>query len=116
MSDPRECDPTGKAPHDPGAKLDYGKIQASLLQDFSLALMEVAKVGTYGAKKYSRGGWQSVEDGINRYSDAAWRHGLAKKHEELDRESGLLHESHEVWNRLASLELKLRQMQETEEW
>ena len=45
---PIEADPTGRNPHEPGAKLDAGKVYASLLADFSLALTEVAKVATFG--------------------------------------------------------------------
>ena len=103
-----ERDPNGLQAGEPGAKLDAGKLQASLLEDFSLALIEVAKVSTYGAAKYTRGGWQYVPDGIRRYADAEWRHRLAKRHEETDPVSGLLHEAQELWNMLAKLELKLR--------
>lgn len=109
-----ERDPHGLNPHDPGAKLDAGKLQAALLEDFSLALIEVAKVCTYGAGKYSRGGWQHVPDGIQRYADAEWRHRLAKRHEEIDPDSGLLHEAQELWNMLARMELKLRKQKEEE--
>jgi hypothetical protein len=103
-----ETDPNGKSAHEPGAKLDDCKIKAGVLADFSLALLEVAKVGTFGAKKYSRGGWQSVPDGIQRYGDAMWRHLLAERHEAYDKDSGLLHIAHEAWNLLAELELILR--------
>ena len=103
-----ETDPNGLSPHDEGSKLDAGKVQASLLEDFSLALMAVAQVATYGAAKYTVGGWQQVPDGIRRYTDAEWRHRLAKRHEELDPESGLPHEFHELWNMLAKVEMKLR--------
>ncbi len=103
-----ETDPTGRQAHEPGAKLDQGKVMAALLKDFSLALTEVAKVCTYGAKKYSRGGWQHVPGGVDRYDDAKWRHMLATRHEEIDRESGLRHDAQEIWNALARLELILR--------
>lgn len=103
-----ERDPNGLRAGEPGAKLDAGKLQASLLEDFSLALIEVAKVATHGAEKYTVGGWQHVPDGIRRYADAEWRHRLAKRHEEMDPASGLLHEAHELWNMMAKLELKLR--------
>ena len=103
-----EQDPTGREAHEPGAKLDSGKVQASLLSDFSLALLEVAKVSTYGAQKYSRGGWQHVPEGVDRYNDAKWRHSLKERHESHDSESGLLHAAHEAWNCLARLELMLR--------
>lgn len=103
-----EADPCGIAQHEPGAKLDSGKLLAGVLADFSLALRAVAAVGTFGAGKYSRGGWQSVPDGIQRYYDAKWRHLLAERHETLDADSGLLHAAHEAWNTLARLELILR--------
>lgn len=103
-----ESDSTGKTAHDPGAKLDAEKVRAGLLADFSLALLEVAKVCTYGAKKYSVRGWEKVDNGIERYKDAQYRHMLAQRHEEFDQESGLLHLSHECWNLLAQLELKKR--------
>jgi len=103
-----ERDPYQIDQHAPGAKLDEGKILAGVLSDFSLALIEVAKVGTFGAKKYSRGGWQSVPDGITRYYDAKWRHLLDERHEPIAPDSGLLHAAHEAWNNLARLELMLR--------
>jgi len=90
----QEKDPQGIDQHSPGAKLDDGKILASVLSDFSLALIEIAKVGTFGAKKYSRGGWQHVPNGIERYSDALWRHLLAERHELIDNDSELLHAAH----------------------
>ena len=103
-----EHDPTGRDPHAPGAKLDGGKILAGILSDFSLALQEVAKVGTFGAQKYSRGGWQEVPHGEQRYFDALWRHLLAERHEPVDKDSGLVHQAHLAWNALARLELMLR--------
>lgn len=104
-----ERDPAGLPPHAPGAKLDGEKVMAELTLDgFSRALLAVAEVSTYGAKKYSPGGWQHVEDGQTRYRRAGDRHRLARGHEPYDLESGLLHLAHEVWNRLAELELMLR--------
>lgn len=103
-----ERDPLGTDAHAPGAKLDAGKVLAGVLADFSLALLAVAEVGTHGAKKYSRGGWQSVPDGETRYKDADWRHLLKGRHEDFDIDSGLLHEAHRAWNVLAALELRLR--------
>jgi len=104
----KESDPYNIAQHEPGSKLDSGKVLAGTLSDFSLALLEVAKVGTFGANKYSRGGWQSVPDGVTRYSDALWRHLLAERHEEIDMDSGLSHQAHLAWNALAMLELMIR--------
>lgn len=105
-----ERDPAGLPPHAPGAKLDGEKVMAELTLDgFSRALLAVAEVSTYGAKKYSPGGWQHVEDGQTRYRRAGDRHRLARGHEQLDPESRLLHLAHEAWNRLAELELMLRE-------
>lgn len=105
-----EKDPNGLSPSDAGAKLDFGKPMCSqTLGMFSRALMEVAKVGTMGAKKYSMGGWQHVENGEARYADARMRHYLYRNMgEEVADDSGLLHLAHEAWNVLAELELYLR--------
>ena len=107
-----ESDPNGVDPHDGGAKLDAGKTQAGVLSDFSLALLAVADVGTFGANKYCRGGWQEVPNGVERYTDALWRHLLKEKHNALDEDSELLHASHMAWNALARLELMLRSLNE----
>ena len=105
----KETDPNGVDQHAPGAKLDAGKVRAGLLGMFSRALMAVAEIGTHGAAKYSRGGWQFVEDGITRYDDAKWRHLLKGYMEEDDPDSDLKHLAHEAWNALAKLELILRE-------
>lgn len=96
-------------PHAPGAKLDQGKPRVDLvLGGFPRALMEVAKVGTFGARKYSESGWLQVQDGQRRYADAGGRHWLLERMGELhDAESGLLHRAHRAWNALAELELYL---------
>ena len=104
-----ERDPSGLPASAPGAKLDAGKPRADLVLDgFSLALTEVAKVSAYGAAKYSEGGWQHVDNGERRYRAAGDRHRLQRALSALDAESGLLHAAHEAWNRLAELELYLR--------
>jgi hypothetical protein len=106
-----EKDPNGIDAHSPGAKLDAGKPMVSLvLGGFARALMEVAKVGTFGAKKYTPNGWMSVPNGIERYSDARSRHMLYEAMGEThDPDSNLLHAAHEAWNALARLELMLRE-------
>lgn len=104
-----ETDPNGIGQHELGAKLDAGKIKASILQEFGHALLAVAECGTFGAEKYARGSWQHVPDGINRYNDALIRHLLKENFEELDVDSGLLHATHACWNCLAKLELMLRE-------
>ncbi|AUR94893.1 hypothetical protein NVP1199A_27 [Vibrio phage 1.199.A._10N.286.55.C10] len=105
-----EQDPNGIDQHDSGAKLDAGKPMAGrLLGMFGGALMAVSEVGTFGAKKYTEGGWQHVEDGFKRYDDAGMRHFLKRgMGEEFDADSELPHLAHEAWNALAKLELYLR--------
>lgn len=100
-------DPHGIPQHEPGAKLDAEKILAGCLLDIPRALMAVAGVFTYGAKKYTRGGWAAVPNGIERYTDAMMRHLLAT--DEVDEESGLLHAAQRAWNDLVALELLLRE-------
>ena len=96
-------------PHAPGLKLDSGKPAAGrgLINYFPAALLEVAKVSTFGSQKYTWGGWKSVEDGIERYRDAMVRHLLAHASgEETDPESGLSHLAHLAWGALAILQLE----------
>ena len=106
-----EADPDGLTSDTPGAKMDQGKPKCSqILGMFARALWEVSKVGTFGADKYSMGGWKHVEDGIHRYANARARHGLLRAMGETnDPDSGLLHLAHEAWNALAVLELYLRE-------
>ena len=107
-------DPNGIDQHAPGAKLDNGKPRHGLvLGAFAGALTEVAKVGTFGANKYSDNGWMSVPNGLARYTDAMLRHHFAEAGgEELDDDSGLRHAAHRAWNALAVLELALRDKRE----
>lgn len=104
-----ESDPSGLGNHDPGAKLDAGKPDASLLLAFGRALMAVAEVGTHGAEKYTRGGWEHVQDGINRYTAAMLRHVFDERYRHIDSGSNLLVAAHVAWNALARLELMLRE-------
>lgn len=105
-----ESDPTGKDPHAPGAKLDAGKNRLGLvLGDFALALEQVGRVGTYGAEKYTAHGWLSVPAGVDRYTDAMYRHLMREAAgEAVDFDTGLLHAAHAAWNALARLELAIR--------
>ena len=112
MSKKVEKDPNGKDQHEPGAKVDAGKIRVSLLfNDFPRALLAVADIATFGAEKYSPHGWLSVPNGIERYDDAKDRHILYGAINPIDDESGRLHLSHQAWNCLAQLELTLRELE-----
>jgi hypothetical protein len=105
-----EKDPSGADPHQPGAKLDAGKaeIMRGFLAYFPRATEAVAQVSMFGARKYTRGGWRTVPEGYERYSDALLRH-LVKEQVEgrADADSGLDHAAHAAWNAMARLELLL---------
>jgi hypothetical protein len=109
-----EQDPSGRPLNSPGAKADSGKLRPWLvLGQFSNALEEVSKVGTAGAKKYTENGWLTVENGKNRYMDAAMRHLLeiGKGNQLDDGPTGIYtkHIANAIWNLLAVLELEERE-------
>jgi hypothetical protein len=65
------------------------------------ALEEIARVLTYGAKKYAPNNWQKVPDAKERYEAALLRHFSAhKRGEKNDPESGLSHLAHVGCNAL----------------
>lgn len=105
-----ELDPNGTPANEPGAKLDAGKNRLGLvLGGFSRALQEVGKVGTFGANKYTDNGWMAVPGGVDRYTDAMFRHLLTESEGvTVDEQTGLLHAAHTAWNALARLDLLLR--------
>lgn len=109
-----ESDPNGKSQHEPGAKLDAGKscVWQGALSYFPKAIAQVAAVSTFGAGKYAWKGWETVPNGINRYSDAMCRHLLEEGQCHVyDGDSGLLVAAHTAWNSLARLELMLREIE-----
>jgi hypothetical protein len=76
----------------PGKKLDTEKVRVDLLPIG--ALIEVAKVLTFGASKYGPDNWQHVKP-RRRYYGAALRHLFARgRGEKTDPESGLPHLAH----------------------
>jgi hypothetical protein len=88
-----------------------------LVDYFPRALEAVAEVSTFGARKYAWKGWENVDDGINRYSDAMMRHFLRESRgETVDPDSSLLHAAHTAWGALARLELILRDAESLEDW
>jgi len=103
----RYCEMMEKRMEKPkGTKHDQGKPRLGYVikEQFPLALIEVAKVSTFGIDKYGEGNWQYVEK--DRYVDAAARHSVMRGN---NPDGGLLHLSHEAWNVLAQLELTLRE-------
>lgn len=105
-----EKDPSGKSPHSPGAKLDSGKVKPALIiEGMARAIWAVSEIATFGAHKYTEGGWVEVPEGEKRYANAQYRHILKKAMgETIDPDSEKLHLAHEAWNALAKLDLYLR--------
>lgn len=100
---------------DKGVKFDGDKPRLDLvLGEFDKALWAVGEVGTYGANKYTDNGWQEVENGIERYSNAMLRHYLRAKREYRDPESGLPHMWHCLWNCCAVVQLLCNIVKEPE--
>lgn len=96
-----------------GQKWDGGKTNPSLLlEGVPLALALVTRTLDYGYAKYQDAhGWSRVPNAIVRYTSAGYRHLLKKLTGEThDDESGLLHDAHEIINKLFVLELRLRDM------
>lgn len=96
-----------------GQKWDGGKTNPSLLfEGVPLALALVTRTLDYGYAKYQDAhGWSRVPNAIVRYTSAGYRHLLKKLTGEThDDESGLLHDAHEIINKLFVLELRLREM------
>jgi hypothetical protein len=94
-------------------KYDQGKIRMALVTaQFRPALVEVAKVLTFGAQKYPHPesgdrSWRKISNGVSRYLDAFERHmnevyaeaeGL--QYTPMDSESGLRHIDHAITNLL----------------
>lgn len=100
-----------------GMKYDADKPRMDLLLgDMPRALIEVGKVLTFGADKYSPGNWIHVENAEQRYRAAGMRHDLAlSMGEQLDSETGLHHLAHEACCVLFRLELALRESEATHE-
>ena len=108
----QEVDPTGRNPHEEGAKLDAGKapILSGVIQYFPRALREVAKVSQYGMTKYTWKGWEAVPNGVVRYGDALARHLVDEGIEgPIDPSTRLRHAAQVAWNSLARLELILKE-------
>ena len=93
-----------------GVKYDGEKPKMHLLPP--KAINEVAKVLTFGARKYDEENWRKLEDLQSRYSSGALRHIFAHlDSEDLDLESGLSHLAHAICCLLFKLEIELENAQ-----
>ena len=89
-----------------GVKYDTDKPRMDLLPP--LAILEVAKVLAFGAKKYAPGNWKKVDDLQNRYTAAALRHIMDHMiNDGTDPESGIDTLAHAICCLMFKLEDKL---------
>lgn len=87
-------------------KFDTGKLRYDLVPPS--ALKALAKVLTYGAKKYKPNNWRTVED-TDRYVGAVFRHLEAWRMGEIhDEESGFTHLEHALTNLAFLIELNAK--------
>ena len=91
-----------------GIKYDSAKPKMNLLPP--KAILEVAKVLTFGAEKYDAENWRKLDDLQNRYTAGALRHIFAHMDgEELDPETNLSHLAHALCCLLFKLEIELEE-------
>lgn len=80
-----------------GVKLDTGKPRLDLVMPELIC--GVGEVLTFGARKYTPGGWKTVPQANERYLSACLRHLTAHMSGETnDEESGLSHLKHAATN------------------
>ena len=97
-----------------GIKYDSAKPKMNLLPP--KAIVEVAKVLTFGAEKYDAENWRKLDDLQNRYTAGALRHIFAHMDgEKLDSETGLSHMAHALCCLLFKLEIELEDGESKEE-
>ena len=97
-----------------GIKYDSAKPKMNLLPP--KAIVEVAKVLTFGAEKYDAENWRKLDDLQNRYTAGALRHIFAHMDgEKLDPETGLSHMAHALCCLLFKLEIELEDGESKEE-
>lgn len=93
---------------DEGVKHDDEKTRYDLIPPLSLDAL--ARVLTFGARKYAPENWRKVPDARRRYFSAALRHTWAWwRGEKLDAESGEHHLAHALCCIAFALELELEE-------
>jgi len=91
--------------HEIGRKDDSERTQYDLVPPF--ALEEIAKVMTFGAKKYAPDNWKHVDNAKARYTGAAMRHMESYRQGiDTDSETGLHHLAHAACCLMFLIELK----------
>lgn len=100
-------------------KADAGKENPTLFDEgFPLARAFIQATLDYGAVKYEAHSWRKVPNAFQRYAQAGARHRQARMIAQMrngtlgflaeDRESGLPHVAHELFNLMAQIELYMQ--------
>ena len=97
-----------------GAKHDKGKpkVYSGVMRYFPRAIIEIARVSEHGASIHKWNTWDTIENPLERYSNASIRHELSQcMGVKFDAESKIIEQAHVAWNDLARLELMLRDIE-----
>ena len=90
-----------------GIKHDEGKLLYHLIP--AECIEQLARVYTFGAKKYGEYNWLKLDQPMIRYCDALERHLIEwKKGNKEDNETGINHLAHVAWNAFALLWFDLK--------
>jgi len=93
-----------------GTKTDTGKapVATMFMRYFPRAIVAVAYVSEYGARKYAPQGFRHMENVEDRTADAGLRHLLDHyMGEPYDQETSMAHLAHHAWNAMCALEMAL---------
>jgi hypothetical protein len=94
---------------DSGLKYDQDKNRVDLIPPS--AILAIGEILTYGSRKYGPNNWQKLDNGLDRFYGAAFRHLLAwRKGEKLDPESGISHLSHALTNLAFMVDIEQREL------
>lgn len=109
-------DTSGSRASAPIEGIKYNKYKAPLdivqTRQFPKALQALALATAFGNKKYADTdkdflNFKRVEGGSQTYFDAAARHNVVRQ--EIDKDSGLPHIIHAVWDMMAALEISIEE-------
>lgn len=97
-----------------GVKLEYGKPNLGIVitKQFPNAIKALAQCSEYGHLKYAETdkdwlNFKRIENPVESYTNAMFRHVIEETNFVCDNESGLPHIFHTAWNAMARLEVYL---------
>ena len=100
---------------DRAMRFNKGKPQLSYLMDFPNAMLAFTAVCEMGAQKYARHNWKKGMP-VSQLVDSLLRHTMDfYRGEDVDKESGIIHAAHMMWNCAAIIETLARHPAETDD-